>query len=212
MTLAENLKKICLSLGKNNKPTYAVIAIASVKGICRPTFTMMDKTEKPETKKYTALREGLTELIAIPVYWASGELAGCFSKYLTRNIKRDDFIPQKIQSAMKSGIDNDDVKKALKNAEESVKETKTKVTNNLRLAGVCTAALFIIPAVCSVAIKPVVHKIIKPPQNNDEKPAPPVKHLQINPRPRITHFGSNPYQSITANRTPQYGVRIGGAL
>ena len=89
MALADKLRKICLSLGKNNKPTYAVIAIASVKGICRPMFTMMDKTEKPETKKYTALREGLTEIIAIPVYWASGELAGSCSKFLTRNIKKE---------------------------------------------------------------------------------------------------------------------------
>ena len=103
MTLADKFKNICLSLGRNNKPTYAVIAIATVKGICRPAFTMMDKTEKPETKKYTALREGLTELIAIPVYWASGELAGCFSKYLTRKVVKEDFLPKKIKEDIKNG-------------------------------------------------------------------------------------------------------------
>ena len=76
MALTELIKKTCKSLGENNKPTYVVMAIAAVKGICRPMFTMMDKTENPETKKYTALREGLTEVIAIPAYWACGEIAG----------------------------------------------------------------------------------------------------------------------------------------
>ena len=76
MQLANIIKNTCKKLGENNKPTYVVMAIATVKGICRPTFTMMDKTEKPETKKYTALREGLTEVIAIPAYWACGEAAG----------------------------------------------------------------------------------------------------------------------------------------
>lgn len=210
MALADKLRKICLSLGKNNKPTYAVIAIASVKGICRPMFTMMDKTEKPETKKYTALREGLTELIAIPVYWASGELAGFCSKFITRNIKKEDFIPQKIKALMKDGIKNEKVENALKDAAESVIQTKNKVTNNLRLAGVCTAALLIIPAVCSAAIKPVVHKIIKPQQTNDEKPVRPEKRLQIAPRPKMVNFGANPYKS--AYSRPQTGLKIGGIL
>ena len=47
MSLAETLKRTCKKLGENNKPTYVVMAIAAVKGICRPTFTMMDKTEIP---------------------------------------------------------------------------------------------------------------------------------------------------------------------
>ena len=74
MSITEKFKNICVSLGKNNKPTYAVMAIALVKGIARPTFTMMDNQEEPETKKYTALREGLTEVVAIPTYWGCGEL------------------------------------------------------------------------------------------------------------------------------------------
>lgn len=61
------LKNLCIKLGENCKPTYPVMAIAAVKGICRPAFTMMDKKEEPKTKKYTAIREGLTEIIAIPV-------------------------------------------------------------------------------------------------------------------------------------------------
>lgn len=75
MGITDALKKLCIKLGQNNKPIYAVMAIAVAKGIFRPTFTMMDKHEDPETKKYTALRELLTEVVAIPTYWASGELA-----------------------------------------------------------------------------------------------------------------------------------------
>lgn len=70
------VKNLCTKLGKNNKPIYAVMAIACAKGIARPTITMMDKHEDPTTKKYTALREFLTEVVAIPTYWACGEMAG----------------------------------------------------------------------------------------------------------------------------------------
>ena len=76
------LKNICTKLGKSNKPIYAVMAIATVKGIARPIITMMDKDENPETKKYTAMREFLTEVVAIPTYWACGELAGKFGEKL----------------------------------------------------------------------------------------------------------------------------------
>ncbi len=209
MTLADKLKNICLSLGKNNKPTYAVIAIASVKGICRPAFTMMDKTEKPETKKYTALREGLTELIAIPVYWASGEFAGYFSKYLTKGITEGDFLPNKVKEDIKNGITNESIKKSIKNAAERVNETKLKVTNNLRLAGVCTAALFVIPAVCSIAIKPIVNKIIKQPKKSIKEDI--ATKTKFTVQPKIVNFGSNIYK-YNQNRTtrPHIGLRVGG--
>lgn len=89
MNLAGKFKNICKNLGENNKPTYVVMAIAAVKGICRPAFTMMDKKEEPKTKKYTAIREGLTELIAIPVYWACGELsAKVATKFLPKELQK----------------------------------------------------------------------------------------------------------------------------
>ncbi|MDR1327215.1 MAG: hypothetical protein LBJ74_02275 [Heliobacteriaceae bacterium] len=83
-----SLKGICESLGKNNKPTYVVMAIALVKGICRPIFTMMDKKEDPETKKYTAIREGLTEVIAIPTYFLCGEAASKLSSMMPQNLQK----------------------------------------------------------------------------------------------------------------------------
>lgn len=56
-------------MGHNPDSAVAVaVAIAVFKGIFRPIFTLTDKKSDPETKKYTAIREGLTEGIAAPVY------------------------------------------------------------------------------------------------------------------------------------------------
>ena len=164
------LKNICIKLGENCKPTYPVMAIAAVKGICRPAFTMMDKKEEPKTKKYTAIREGLTEIIAIPVYWACGEIAG--SKMVTKHLPKD------------------------------LQKTGSK---NLMFLGVCAAALIVIPALCSAAIKPIMDnfyhndKGLKKPQSSDTKPiyVPPANKIN---RPSISNFGNRPYS----------GMKVGG--
>ena len=66
-----NLMNVFKFMGDNPNSAVAVaVAIAFFKGIFRPMFTMMDKKSDPETKKYAAIREGLTEGIAIPVYIA----------------------------------------------------------------------------------------------------------------------------------------------
>ena len=131
MGIKESLLKIFKSLGENNKPTYAVMAIAVVKGIARPLFTMTDKHADPETKKYTALREGLTEVVAIPTYFACGELAGKVAEKL-------DFshLPKENQAF----------------ARQSAKQ-------NFMFLGVCLAALVVIPALASITIKPFMKKI-----------------------------------------------------
>ena len=72
---SEKIYNICKKLGESNKATYAVVSIAVAKGIFRPIFTMTDKHESKETKRYTAAREGLTEVVAIPTYLAVGKLA-----------------------------------------------------------------------------------------------------------------------------------------
>ncbi|MBO7673307.1 hypothetical protein J6S88_07880 [bacterium] len=72
---ASFIKNLCEKLGESNKATYAVVAIATAKGIFRPIFTMADKHEEKETKKYAAIREGLTEVVAIPTYIGVGKLA-----------------------------------------------------------------------------------------------------------------------------------------
>lgn len=67
----DNLHNTFKFLGENpNSAIYVAVAIATFKGIFRPIFTMRDKKSDPQTKKYTAIREALTELIAIPVYIA----------------------------------------------------------------------------------------------------------------------------------------------
>ena len=131
MSIRNFMKNIFVKLGENNKPTYAVMAIAVVKGIARPIFTMTDKQADPETKKYAALREGLTEVVAIPTYWASGELASKVADKL-----KFDHLPLDKQAY----------------ARQSARQ-------NFMFLGVCTAALLVIPALASVTIKPFMKKI-----------------------------------------------------
>ena len=59
-------------VGKNNKPTYPVIAVATANGIFKPISSLTDKKEKPQARKYAALREFCTEFVAVPTYWACG--------------------------------------------------------------------------------------------------------------------------------------------
>lgn len=122
--VSKQLERAFLKLGNLRKPIYIPMMIAAVKGICRPMFTMMDKTEDPETKRYTALREGLTEVIAIPTYFLCGEASASLSK----------LFPKKMQG---------------------------NAATNLMFIGVCAAALVVIPALCSVAIKPIMDLIHK---------------------------------------------------
>lgn len=78
MNKAGFLEQTCGRLGRNDA-VFAVAAIATFKGIFRPLFTMMDKKQSKDTKEYAALREGVTELIAIPSYigmsWGVKKLA-----------------------------------------------------------------------------------------------------------------------------------------
>ncbi len=135
MSFSSAVKNICRSIGKDNNPAYAVVAIATAKGIFRPLFTMMDKKESPETKKYTALREGLTEVIAIPTYLLCGTLAGKGAALI-----KD---PAKAKMAK----------------------------HNLRFVGVCTAALVVIPGLCSLVVKPFTDRIFNKNKKENSEPA-----------------------------------------
>ncbi len=149
MSFINFIKNTCSKLGNNNKSIYPMIAIASANGICRPTFTMLKKGEDPESKKYAALRELLTEVIAVPTYWISGELMAKLGKHITSKA-----MDKKIAAMEKSGqILSDKAKQNIKNS--AVKKGQA----GLMLIGVCTAAGLIIPALCSVAVKPVMNKI-----------------------------------------------------
>jgi len=69
MSKPEFMEKIFSNMGTSANLGIAVMcAIAAFKGVFRPMFTMMDKKSDPETKKYTAMREFLTEVSALPLY------------------------------------------------------------------------------------------------------------------------------------------------
>lgn len=121
MSLENTLKYI----GKNVKPYWPTVAVASAELIFRPLFTMMDKKAPEETKKYTALREGITELIAAPTYLALPVLAAKASDLL--KIKD----PAKVKMAK----------------------------HNLQILGTWTAALIVIPGLCSAVVKPFTDRI-----------------------------------------------------
>lgn len=71
-----SIKKTFEFMGDNpDSAVYVACAIALFKAGFRPLFTMTDKKSDPETKKYTAIREALTEGIAIPVYFAIPKLS-----------------------------------------------------------------------------------------------------------------------------------------
>ena len=88
------LKGLCVSLGKHNDALYAVLAIAVFKGIFRPTFTMMDKNEKPEVKRYAAFREGLTEGIAFVSYFVSSKVLKKIAKPICNAVNRPEALGQ----------------------------------------------------------------------------------------------------------------------
>ena len=209
MSVNSTLEKLCTSLGKNNKPTYVVMAIATVKGICRPLFTMMDKKENPDTKKYTAIREGLTEIIAIPVYWASGEIAGKLANVFA---KPKNFMDKTLYKQYKNNMRTPEVVKAFEDAKVLAENNLPKMNKNLMFMGVCGAALFVIPALCSVAIKPIMSKIQK---NNSKKSLdintqqPVEKPLNITYNPDFQK-GENYKYLNSFYRGTNSGMKVGG--
>lgn len=172
--ITKHIKNICNHLGENNKPVYVAMLIAAVKGICRPTFTMMDKTEKPETKKYTAIREGLTELIAIPTYFLFDQLACCVSRLIKDESKSH------------------------------------RAKHNLGFISVCASAVFIIPALCSATIKPVMDKLhIKSPENAHVKPTPMITSNLMHQRGiRKPSYQVNSMGAFISR--PSSGLKVGG--
>lgn len=133
--MAPFLKKAVESVGKNMKPAYPMMAVAFINGIFKPITTLTDKKESPETKKYTALREVLTEVVAVPTYLASNLIAEKGAEMLYKN------NPEKLAIAK----------------------------GNIGFMGVCAAAVFVIPALCSVVVKPFTDMIFKKNEKTDKK-------------------------------------------
>lgn len=188
MTFINTIKNICYKLGNNNKSIYPVIAIAAANGIFRPTFTMLKKGENPESKKYAALREGITELIAVPTYWACGVLGAKWGKSIVSKA-----IDKKIAANKESGT--------ILSASEIQEMKSTAIKrgqSGLMLLGVLFAAGVVIPALCTVAVTPIMKKLR--PKEDAKQPIkainPIVVQNQINKRPVF--------------KSMSYGMRVGG--
>jgi hypothetical protein len=111
------------------------MAVASANGIFKPISSLTDKKEKPEARKYAALREFATEVVAVPTYWTCGVGAAAIGAKLFKN------NPEK----------------------------KAMARANMMFLGVCTAALLVIPAVCSGALL-ILDKFVKK-ENKPNEPA-----------------------------------------
>lgn len=73
--LAKVAEKVFKYFGEKTDPLLAVLIIAGCKAIFRPTFTMADKHQTQDRKVYTALREFLTEVVAVPSYFIMSKLS-----------------------------------------------------------------------------------------------------------------------------------------
>lgn len=148
------IKNLCSKLGNNNKPLYPILAISCANGIFRPTFTMMKKGENPESKKYAALREGITEVVAMPTYFVTGILGAKLGEKIAVKAHEAD-----IAKRIKAGeVISETVKQELKAS--AIKKGQA----GLGLIAICFAAGVVIPALCSVVVTPVMKRIGKKPE------------------------------------------------
>lgn len=175
-----SLRSTLTYIGKNVKPYWPTVAVASAELIFRPTFTMMDKKSPSETKKYTALREGITELIAAPTYLALPILAAKGSDLLR--------------------IKDPKVAKMAK--------------HNLQTVGTWTAALVVIPGLCSAMVKPFMDKIYSKKENAEParldvtSQAEEIKTpAQISQTGRMTY---SPIQNVSLSAFRNNGLKVGG--
>ena len=149
MSINNFIKNICSKLSNAPKATYSMVAIATANGIFRPTFTMMKKGEDPQSKKYAALREGITEAIAVPSYIICGEIGSKLGQYIGGKAKEIE-----INKLIKEG--NEYTTDAIN---EMISVAKKRGGSGLNLICICAAAGLIIPALCSACVTPIMSKI-----------------------------------------------------
>ena len=197
MAFINTLEKFLIKFGANNSPTYVAMSIAAAKGIFRPAFTMSDKKENYDTKRYTAIREGLTEVIAIPVYYASGLISKSISKKIA---VPKNYMSRNLYKRYKAGEKSDEIVKAVKHAEELAEINLPKIKSTSAFAGVCISALFLIPLICSMTIKPIMSQIEKHDSAKKKNIANPVKQTE---QPLYNKYKS-PFAGFNS------GMKVGG--
>jgi len=130
---SEKITNIIKTIGQKIKPSHTMVLVAGAELFFRPLFTMMDKKTPAETKKYTALREGITEIVAVSAYLSAGKFAPKIAKAICKD-------PAKI----------------------------AKATHNIELVGVWTAAVMVIPSLCSLVVTPFTKKLFNKKNENDK--------------------------------------------
>ena len=79
--------------------------------------------------------------------------------------------------------------------------------------GVCTAALFVIPALCSIAIKPIMDKMgLKAPKDKKNNNVVQTANMPAQPNtifPPAARLNTYPSMKTFTSR-PQAGLRVGG--
>ena len=189
-TLAKNAEKLFTYLGHKTDPVIAVAIIAVCKAIFRPTFTLANKHQPKERKQYAALREFLTEMIALPSY------------IIMSNISKHDGLAKKLTNP------------------GNLRHTKEV----LSFIGICITAGLVIPALCNLAITPImmIYKAHQQKKNNISNPA--AFSLSFIPRENINYIKAsmdtptirattaipkgNVWSHYNFNVTP--GMRVGG--
>ena len=203
MSFKESLAKSLANFGRSTNAAGIVsMSVAASKGIFRPIFTMSDKKESYETKKYTALREGLTELIAIPMYFV-------FSMVLPKKVaaglaKPKNFMSKDMFQKYSAGDRSAEVVNAYTHADELAKINFKKIKTTSGFAGVCLCALFVIPAVCSLTIKPIMKKLDKREPNEKVKK----QEVLTENQPSVNPVKQPAFNGIRAVRN--YGMKVGG--
>ncbi len=198
MTITNTIKKICSNLGNNSKPLYPILAISCANGIFRPTFTMLKKGENPESKKYAALREGITEVVAMPTYFVTGILGAKLGEKIAVKAHEAN-LAKKLQAGE---VISETVKQEMKAA--AIKKGQA----GLGLIAICFAAGVVIPALCSVVVTPIMKKIGKKPAETPNKldikenaVSAPVKEIPSQPLTQINRPAFNNWTS---------GMKVGG--
>lgn len=212
--VAQNLFE---KLGTNNKAVYAVVGIAVAKGICRPISTMRDKKQDPESRKYAAFREGLTEGIAIPTYLLSDIVASkiapnLVAKKLVTYDPKDGTAPLKLTKELKNkfkGILNirNGINKKLRNEEilnECFENAVGKLEKNekglfdsyvSKLKIVKETTPFIAVCIAAVVVIPGLCNVFLPPLMNKIKSIQESKKLKADIE-NITQNVSKPLDNV----------------
>ena len=203
MSIANTLEKVFIYFGKDANPALIATGIAGAKAIFRPTFTMMDKDQDPKAKRYAALREGLTEVLAMGIYYASGKLTTAAAKALT---KPKEMTKETFKTIIEGGKNLP--KNITEDAARGIKNNFFKVNSTLSMLGVFASALVIIPEACSLVIRPLMKELNKKEQKKlDINTAAPIKPNTW--QPSFQDNNSNKIFNTFPDRFSS-GMRVGG--